>query len=236
MLAKKILYKIEEVNSKIRKNDSFATLQDSLDDSSEITYAPTFVMGEILQKRRKELKLKYSKISEDLKIRSVYIEALEKGDHENLPEHTYTVGFLRSYLNYLGFTSEDFPSKYLEQQVRIVLSGHQDDYTKMVSEPIKDQGTPNNRLVIWGLISLVLLLVFYYSNFSKRSLEVVVEDKIVKPLILPEVKIPEASANNKSIILGRKRKKKKNKIIDSKNFTYDIISASVNKINKINVH
>ena len=53
-----------------------------------------------------ELGLDLDAIGEALRIKPVFLAALEQGRTEDLPGPTYAIGFVRAYAHYLGFDSE----------------------------------------------------------------------------------------------------------------------------------
>lgn len=58
--------------------------------------------GELLKKRREELGIDIREIAGILRISHEYLSALENDSFEKLPVAVYTVGYIRSYANYLG--------------------------------------------------------------------------------------------------------------------------------------
>ncbi|MCK5847814.1 MAG: helix-turn-helix domain-containing protein [Caldisericia bacterium] len=59
-------------------------------------------VGIILKNKREELGIDLEKTSEDTKIRRKYIEAIENGTYNQIPDVVYTKSFLRIYSDYLG--------------------------------------------------------------------------------------------------------------------------------------
>ena len=54
-------------------------------------------------------------VSSALRIRAVYLEALEEGRFDDLPGPTYVAGFLRSYGNYLGLDGQDLVRRFKDE-------------------------------------------------------------------------------------------------------------------------
>ncbi|MFA6807806.1 MAG: helix-turn-helix domain-containing protein, partial [Eubacteriales bacterium] len=63
--------------------------------------------GEILRKTREEKGWSYEDVENNIKIRKLYLQALEEENYSILPGKTYTKGFLRTYSKFLGLKSED---------------------------------------------------------------------------------------------------------------------------------
>ena len=59
-------------------------------------------VGDILRSSRLQMKMSVQQVSSALRIKPVYIEALEKGDFERIPGHAYMIGFLKTYAGFLG--------------------------------------------------------------------------------------------------------------------------------------
>ncbi len=69
-------------------------------------------LGDYLKEAREKLNLSIEKISEDTRIMSKFIEAIEKEEFTAFPGEAYLVGFLKSYSEYLGIDGEDVVRRY----------------------------------------------------------------------------------------------------------------------------
>ncbi len=67
---------------------------------------PRHTVGMILSEARQSAGVTLKDSAELLKIRRVYLEAFETDNHAALPEIVFSVGFLRTYANYLGLDEE----------------------------------------------------------------------------------------------------------------------------------
>lgn len=92
-------------------------------ENNETAAAPTLSKPEIMKKigaelaeRRKLRKLNITSVSQALKIRSSFIEALENGLWDELPGEVYVRGFLVRYAQYLGLNGQRMIAPYLEAQ------------------------------------------------------------------------------------------------------------------------
>ena len=63
-------------------------------------------IGPILEKRRLEKGLSLKEVEQATKIRTRYLEGLEREDPTVLPDHVYARGFLKTYANFLGLDGE----------------------------------------------------------------------------------------------------------------------------------
>lgn len=64
-------------------------------------------MINLLKKAREEKKLSLTDVSETLKIRECYLDALERGDYAQLPELVYAIGFAKSYMQFIEVKSDN---------------------------------------------------------------------------------------------------------------------------------
>jgi cytoskeleton protein RodZ len=63
-------------------------------------------IGPILEKRRLEIGLSLKEVEQATKIRTRYLEGLEREDPTVLPDPVYARGFLKTYANFLGLDGE----------------------------------------------------------------------------------------------------------------------------------
>ncbi len=63
-------------------------------------------IGPLLEQKRKEKGLSLKDVEQATKIRTRYLEGLEREDFSMLPDHIYTRGFLKTYANFLGLDGE----------------------------------------------------------------------------------------------------------------------------------
>ena len=69
-------------------------------------------LGEILREMRENLGYDLETVSADLRIRIIYLEAIETGRLEDLPGNVYVSGFLRAYSDYLGVNGEEIVHRF----------------------------------------------------------------------------------------------------------------------------
>lgn len=63
-------------------------------------------IGAILTRRRREKGLSLRDVEQATKIRTRYLEGLEREDYSGLPDPIYVQGFLKTYANFLGLDGE----------------------------------------------------------------------------------------------------------------------------------
>lgn len=69
-------------------------------------------LGEYLQNARVEQKISLQDIQNQTKIRSCYLEALEKGDFDAIPGEVYVKGFLTNYATVVGLDVKEVLDRY----------------------------------------------------------------------------------------------------------------------------
>ncbi|MHB1419829.1 MAG: helix-turn-helix domain-containing protein [Bacillota bacterium] len=72
-------------------------------------------VGEILCTTRTEKGLTFNQVEEATKIRSKYLEAIEKGLPDEIPGRVYALGFLRSYAGFLGLDARGLVLQFNEE-------------------------------------------------------------------------------------------------------------------------
>ena len=113
---------------------------------------PTLV-GKLLRARREEAEQDLHYVSQMLRIRRPYLEAIEDGRVDDLPGPTYAVGFVRAYAEHLGLDPKDIISRFkedakvLEAKPRLVFPA-----------PLPEGKIPSGAIV---LIAVIMALVVY---------------------------------------------------------------------------
>ena len=72
--------------------------------------------GELLERVRKERGLSLRDVEDATKIRTRYLEGLEREDYSVLPDHVYVQGFLKTYANYLGLDGEELAQDFRDRR------------------------------------------------------------------------------------------------------------------------
>ena len=119
-----------------------------LDDIEMNTVPQT--LGLIFKTERTKQKLTLEVISEQLKIRKIFLQAIENEQFDELPGGVYTIGFIRSYAKYLNLDQEA-----IIEQLK--------DESFFVPAPLKSVGDeqhfPTSRFVPSGMVFVGLLLL-----------------------------------------------------------------------------
>jgi cytoskeletal protein RodZ len=111
----------------------------------------------VLRCAREDLGRELARVATDLKIRRVYLQAIEDGRFDDLPGATYAVGFVRAYADYLGLESEVIVARFkdevesLNEQLQLVFPA-----------PVPESKMPGGALL---LVSALLVGLAYGSWF-----------------------------------------------------------------------
>src|SRR3989344_1607654 len=127
-------------------------------------------IGNLLKERRQERNLTLKQISEATKIRSEYLEALEKGDYSVFPSEVYIKGFLKNYAKFLGVGSDRALALYRREA-----ENKQGEPTIGVIAKIKEKGlnltlTPN-KIISFAVAVGFLVILVYLGTYIGRVLK-----------------------------------------------------------------
>lgn len=131
-------------------------------------------VGTILNKKRNDMSLTLDDISNTLKIKNKYLEAIESDDFSLLPGITYSIGFIKSYSLFLGLDSNEIIKIYKEQ------INHNDnkinfEYRENIQmKPLKKRSDFRNYFLIFVIFASVSFLAFLsvkfvFSTFLKNA-------------------------------------------------------------------
>jgi len=138
-------------------------------------------VGALLKASRLRIGDDLRNIANVLKIRYVYLEAIEDGRFEDLPGHTYSMGFVRAYAEHLGLDSNEVIRRFKDQ---VVSKGPKT--TLDFPEPIPEMEIPGGAIIFIGILVAAVAYGVWYVNTSK--------DGFIADLIAP---LPERLAQTK---------------------------------------
>lgn len=119
-------------------------------------------IGEILREQRLNKGFTTKQVSEIIKIRPEYLEALESGNHDVFPSEVYIKGFLKNYAKYLGVDKEKAMALYRRENT--------EDRSANIETPQKTDNPRFNfsltpeKLIIAIILIVTLAIVYYLSN------------------------------------------------------------------------
>jgi len=138
---------------------------DSSEEGSDQPERRAHAVGALLRARREELDLDIEVIGEALRIKPIFLAALEQGLTRDLPGPTYAIGFVRAYAHYLGFDSERVLEVYKAEAA--------DVHTKpdlSLPVPLGARSLPGGAILLVGVIlALCGYGTWYYLATGERN-------------------------------------------------------------------
>ncbi|WP_431268400.1 helix-turn-helix domain-containing protein [Dankookia sp. P2] len=128
-------------------------------------------LGAELRDARAALGLSIEDLAQSLRIRRVYLAALEEGRVRDLPAPAYAVGFVRTYARSLGLDEADMVRRFREASGPTV-----DRKTDLVfPEPVPDRGVPAGAVMLVGVVLAVGAYIGWYqwSGSGSRTVDAV---------------------------------------------------------------
>lgn len=104
-------------------------------------------VGNSLRLEREKRGQKLDAIADMLKIRRIYLQAIEDSDWPNLPELVYAQGFVRSYADYLGLDGAEKAAQFKKE-----FRGGPRVMELDMPKPLEDNQTPD-----WKIITTVIV-------------------------------------------------------------------------------
>ncbi len=120
-------------------------------------------LGEWLRQRREESDISLEQAEADTRIRLRYLEALESGEYDDLPDPVVGRGFLRNYATYLGLdpqeAAERFSAKVAPPEPESLTVEGPTPFTTGPFRPVSLHEMPSRRSRLGWIIGLVVILV-----------------------------------------------------------------------------
>lgn len=64
-------------------------------------------LGHLLHQKRLQRRLTLEEIAQEIKIKSIFLAAIERGEYNKLPSPAYAQGFVKNYASYLGVSKAE---------------------------------------------------------------------------------------------------------------------------------
>jgi cytoskeleton protein RodZ len=123
-------------------------------------------VGERLRRERETYGLHLREVSESLRIRYAYLDAIERSAFDELPGPTYAVGFVRGYAQFLGLDDDRIVQRFKEES-----QGLKRDQELHFPEPVNEGKIPGKTILV---LSIVLIGAAYgawaYLSDGERSI------------------------------------------------------------------
>lgn len=129
-------------------------------------------IGEILRSERENKGYSLNDVEDATKIRSGYIEALERENFEEIPGEVYRLGFLKIYSKFLGLDPDAIVSQYksvngsdrdagqmIEEQAITSLQDNAPDFNLILNKIVQAGSIFKNRRLLLGAAATVACLL-----------------------------------------------------------------------------
>jgi hypothetical protein len=162
------------------KSRNAAARNDGIDSAPDIAVQQETI-GRVLRRTREENGLDLLQVSQVLRIRFFYLDAIEKGNFDRLPGPAYATGFIRTYANFLGLDPDSVIQGYKLERDRPSVEGN-------LTFPTPEQETriPGAAFLLIGLLAAALAYGgwFYLRESPEGVLDLVPElpDRLAKLL------------------------------------------------------
>ena len=143
------------------------------DQTTETNEEKVETIGELLKQVRTKKGISLAKVSEDLRIRKVYLKAIEDSNTKDLPPVPYGVGFVRSYATYLGLNVDRVVQVYKAE------SGHQDERSDAFSSR-REITYPTKRYILAGVVAALFVYLSSALFFGLKNNNNKVENFIIE--------------------------------------------------------
>lgn len=108
-------------------------------------------LGAELKSTREQRKLEISEVAQSLKLRQVYLHALESGNWQEMPDEVYAVGFLKQYASFLGVDVADDVAKLKSAEYQL---------TKPLTFPDPAIAPRKSWVIVAALTFVILVIIF----------------------------------------------------------------------------
>lgn len=132
--------------------------------AGDVSLAPPEPVSALLRRHRKLTGQDLKTVAQALRIRYVYLEAIEQGRYDALPGSTYALGFIKTYAEYLNLDEEEIVQRFRDDVDGL------DDQTQLVfPSPVPEGKVPGGAILLVALIMGALAYGGWYTLSSRDS-------------------------------------------------------------------
>ena len=122
-------------------------------------------LGAMMREMRENLGHDLESVASDLRIRLVYIEAIEAGRLSDLPDNAYVSGFLRAYSNFLGLDGAEIVRRFKMAGAEISTQSR-----LHLPSPVEEGRLPTaSILLVAAVIAAAAYGGWYYLSFADKN-------------------------------------------------------------------
>jgi len=139
------------------------------DRADHADYGCGFNVGSILRQVREEHGLSLDDVAAALKIRRVYLQAIEDGRFSALPGRAYAFGFIRSYAHVVGLDAEAMVRQFKDE-----IDGRTAQQALYVPTPAPETRIPGGTILLMSvLLAVTAFGAWYYLSATRFQTEAV---------------------------------------------------------------
>jgi cytoskeleton protein RodZ len=147
-----------------RRKNSGRVAADARDDDPQLARRPTTI-GDLLRETREQYGTTVEQVGATLRIRPVFLQAIEGNHYDRLPGPVYALGFVRTYADYLGLDGEA-----IAQRFKTEAAGLETKSDLSFPMPLPERSLPGGALLLVALIvAACAYAIWYYRAAGERS-------------------------------------------------------------------
>jgi cytoskeleton protein RodZ len=123
-------------------------------------------LGDVLREHREALGHSIADVAAYIRIRPVYLEAIEQGRYADLPGRTYAIGFVRGYAEFVGLDGEEAVRRFRAEAAGM------DTSTQLVFPSPPPEGKVPGGAIMFVAVLLVTVVygAWYYLSAQDQKL------------------------------------------------------------------
>src|SRR5436305_552994 len=147
-----------------RRKNNGRVAADARDDGPQLARRPTTI-GDLLRETREQYGTTVEQVGAALRIRPVFLQAIEGNHYDRLPGPVYALGFVRTYADYLGLDGEAIAQRFKNEA-----AGLETKSDMSFPMPLPERSLPGGALLLVALIvAACAYAIWYYRAAGERS-------------------------------------------------------------------
>jgi cytoskeletal protein RodZ len=147
-----------------RRKHSGRDTADARDDDPQLGRRATTI-GDLLRETREQYGTSVEQVGATLRIRPVFLQAIEGNHYDRLPGPVYALGFVRTYADYLGLDGEAIAQRFKNEA-----AGLETKSDLSFPMPLPERSLPGGALLLVALIvAACAYAIWYYRAAGERS-------------------------------------------------------------------
>jgi cytoskeletal protein RodZ len=147
-----------------RRKNSGRVVTDAGEDDPQLMRRPTTI-GDLLRETREQYGTSIEQVGATLRIRPVFLQAIEGNHYDRLPGPVYALGFVRTYADYLGLDGEAVAQRFKNEA-----AGLETKSDLSFPMPLPERSLPGGALLLVALIvAACAYAIWYYRAAGERA-------------------------------------------------------------------